>query len=444
MSGVDVEFEVHESHLPLWERDDWRYGFLMGGRGNGRSGTASRYLSSRLFGEEYTRAAIMRAVHADIRTSSWAELQDRLTEQNIETAQGLRVADGDMFMEYGANSLRAHGFKASSGSLTARLKSLANYNLVWIEEAEEIGEDEFMKLDDSLRTTKGSIKILFTLNTPPKNHWIIKRFFDLVPSGVSGFYLPKLKAEAKDALYIPGTYRDNLVNIDPATAQRYENYRETKPAYFHQMIEGLSPETVMGKIYSGWQEVETIPHEARLIGRGLDFGFDPDPAAVVAAYWYNGGIILDEELYQTQLINEHLATSLKARPTPGAPIVADSAEPKSIAELQGYGLNVIPCEKGTDSVDFGIKHVQGFKVSYTRRSKSLKTDYENYAWLIDKKTGESRGIEDPKCANHLMSAARYLLTTLAKAGAIYDPHRKDNERVRVSVTRQKLTKNQAR
>jgi hypothetical protein len=38
-----------------------------------------------------------------------------------------------------------------------------------------------MKLDDSLRTTKGSIRVIFTLNTPPKDHWIIRRFFDLDP-----------------------------------------------------------------------------------------------------------------------------------------------------------------------------------------------------------------------------------------------------------------------
>jgi phage terminase large subunit len=57
-----------------------------------------------------------------------------------------------------------------------------------------------------------------------------------------------------------------------------------------------------------------------------------------------------------------------------APIVADSAEPKSIAELQQCGLNVIPCEKGADSVDFGIKHVQGLPISYTRSSVNLHND----------------------------------------------------------------------
>jgi hypothetical protein len=41
MQAVKVGFEVAESHLALLGRDDWRYAFLMGGRGNGRSGTAS-------------------------------------------------------------------------------------------------------------------------------------------------------------------------------------------------------------------------------------------------------------------------------------------------------------------------------------------------------------------------------------------------------------------
>jgi hypothetical protein len=50
---VDLNFEVVDEHLQLWERQDWRYASLMGGRGNGRSGTASRFVVSQLPGEEY-------------------------------------------------------------------------------------------------------------------------------------------------------------------------------------------------------------------------------------------------------------------------------------------------------------------------------------------------------------------------------------------------------
>jgi hypothetical protein len=74
----------------------------------------------------------------------------------------------------------------------------------------------------------------------------------------------------------------------------------------------------------------------------------------------------------------------------------------------------------------------------------LKAPYRTLGRLIDKKTGESRSIEDPKCLKYLMSAARYLLTTLAPANSSYDPLRKDRERVEVAVTRQRVTPNGAR
>jgi phage terminase large subunit len=439
MNPVKVNFEVAESHLPLWENKNWRYAFLMGGRGNGRSGTASRYVGSRLLGTEYTRGAIMRAVKEDIRTSCWQEVIDRIDEQEIRDA--FNITENNMHITRGVNSIQAHGYKAGSGSQTAKLKSLAGYNLIWNEEAEEIGEQEFMKLDDSLRTTKGSIRILFTLNTPPKNHWIIKRFFDLEPSKTPGFFVPKLKRDAKDTIYIGGTFRDNLPNIDPATAIRYQKYEQTNPSYYYQMIEGLCPEVVMGRIYSNWKVIECVPHEARLLGYALDFGFDPDPAAILAIYWYNGGYILHEILYQTELLNEHLTATLRALPK--APVVADNAEPKSIADIAQGGINIFPCEKGADSVDFGIKHVQGLPISYTRSSVNLHNEYENYAWKVSK-DGQNVGIEDPKCANHLMSCTRYGLTMFAGKNSMYDPEKRQRDSAEVSINRRKLIENQSR
>jgi phage terminase large subunit len=438
-----VQFEVGASHLPIFEQTNWRYAFLMGGRGNGRSGTASRFTIAQLLGKEYTRGAIMRAEREGIRASSWQALNDRLIEAGAESARGLSITHGDMAMQYGQNSIRAFGFKASSGSLSARLKSLEGMNYAWIEEAEDIGENEFTKLDDTFRTTRGRIRIVFTLNTPAKSHWLIKRFFDLDPiPGVPGFYQPKLKREYKDsAIYIPGTYHENLPNLDPVTVQSYERYRETKPEHYWQVIQGYCPETVTDRIYSGWKVVDAVPHEARLLGYGEDFGFDPDPAAIVAVYYYNGGYILDERLYQTELLNEHLTASLKGMAK--APIIADSAEPKSIAEQQQAGLNVIAAEKGPDSVRAGIKHVQGLRISYTRSSLNLHNEYENYAWKLNR-DGDQVGIEDPKCANHLMSAARYALTMFAGQGGMYDPEKRERDRIEVSVRRQTLKKNQAR
>ena len=123
--------------------------------------------------------------------------------------------------------------------------------------------------------------------------------------------------------------------------------------------------------------------------------------------------------------------------------IAYNAELKSIAELQAAGLNVIPCEKGADSVNHGIKHVQSLPISYTRSSANLGNEYENYAWKI-MKDGETVGVEDPKKANHAMSAAQYGLTLLAAEGTTYDPNQKERAAMEVTVTRRRLSGNQSR
>lgn len=433
-----MEQKVNSAYSALFSKHP-RYFILMGGRGAGRSTVASQYAVAKLIAPDYFRCAIMRYVLSDIRNSIYREITDRAEEGGI--TDNLAINDSVMSIMHGANSINAVGFKKSSGDQKAKLKSLANYNCVIIEEADEIPESDFIQLDDSLRTIKGDITIILLLNCPPKSHWIIKRWFDLQPSGEPGFYVPHLKPGITDTVFIHTTYTDNERNISEASKTNYEAYRQSKPAHYWGMIRGLVPEVVRGRIYSNWKMVEGVPHEARLLGYGLDFGFDPDPAAVVAVYYHNGGYILDEKLYQTELLNEHLAASFKGLPK--APIVADSAEPKSIAELQAFQLNVIPCEKGPDSVSFGIKHIQGLRISYTRSSLNLHNEYEAYAWKINK-DGDNIGIEDSKCANHLMSAARYALSMFAGPGSMYDlEHQRGNDR-QVVETRQRLTQNDAR
>ena len=424
---MKIGFEVHESHLPIWENKDWRYAVIMGGRGNGRSGTASRYAVSQLLGKEYTRGAIMRATREDIRASCWGEILDRLKEQNL--TEQFRTVDNDMFIERGENSIRAHGFRASSGSLTARLKSLAGYNFIWAEEAEEIGEEEFRTLDDTLRTTKGRIRIVLTLNTPPKNHWILRKWFDLEPAGTQGFYIPHLKEGLKDTIFIGGTWRENAPNLDIHTIDRYKNYQYTNPSYYWQVIEGLSPEEVRGKIYTGWQQIDNIPKEARLVRFGEDFGWFPDPACVVAIYYWNGSYIIDELAYGTELTNEFLAGEVKK--VGQAITIADSAEPKSIAEQRKYGIQVQGAEKGKDSVNFRIKTTAQKKIYVTKRSRNVWESYENYAWAEDK-DGNPKN-EPNHTWSHAMDAVSYGIASLHNKQSDIITYQKPRAKTNIAV-----------
>lgn len=426
---MKVQFEVSESHAQLWENKDWRYAIICGGRGNGRSGTASRYTISQLLGKEYFRGVVMRAVQSDIALSCWAELEDLIIEQKIE--KEIRVTENEMTC--GLKSVRPLGFRASKGSLTARLKSLAGMNYVWIEEAEETGEEEFRKLDDTLRTTKGRIRIIFTLNTPTRNHWILQKWFDLEESKEApGFYIPHLKPDAKDVLFIGGTWEDNRPNIDKHTAERYEEYKYTNPAYYWQVIRGLAPDEVRGKIFSGWQTIDAIPQGARLMRIGVDWGWFPDPTVAVAMYYYNGAYYFDELAYDTQMEDEVLAKSIKD--VPGwqqTPAICGADEPKSIETLRKYHIPSRKTDNRAGSVQYRIKVASAKKIYITRRSKKLWESYENYHWAEDK-DGRPTGQPDHYLSDG-MDACTYALadiSPIAQQGIINSPPR---ARVNIAV-----------
>ena len=182
---------VNEAYKPLFTESP-RYIILMGGRGAGRSTVASQFANAKLIAPEYFRCAIMRYILGDIRNSIYREIIDRADENEVKDK--LEINESSMSIKYGANSINAVGFKKSSGDQKSKLKSLANYNYVIIEEADEIPEEDFTQLDDSLRTIKGNITIILLLNPPPKSHWIVNRWFNLVPSHIKDFYIPELKS----------------------------------------------------------------------------------------------------------------------------------------------------------------------------------------------------------------------------------------------------------
>lgn len=396
---------VNEIYKPLFVAKP-RYFIIMGGRGAGRSTVASQYANAKLIAPEYFRCAIMRYILGNIRNSIYKEITDRAEENGILSE--LKINDSIMAIEYGSNSINAVGFKKSSSDQTSKLKSLANYNCVIIEEADEIPEEDFMQLDDTLRTVKGDITIILLLNPPAKNHWIIKRWFNLLPSEVPDFYIPQLKPELKDTVAIISDYHDNKKNIAEASIIQYEAYKESKPSHYYNMIKGYVPETVKGKIFNGWAVIDSIPHEARLERYGMDFGYSNDPTAIVAIYRYNGGFILDEIVYQKGLSNKQIADILNTHQK--VLCIADSAEPKSIDEIMSYGVYIMGSQKGQGSVNQGIQYVQDQRISITRRSVHGLEEYENYAWKIDK---DGIVLNTPAPGwDHFMDAVRYGMESL--------------------------------
>jgi phage terminase large subunit len=87
-------------------------------------------------------------------------------------------------------------------------------------------------------------------------------------------------------------------------------------------------------------------------------------------------------------------------------IYADSAEPKSIAEIKAYGLPIFPTKKGTDSIKFGIDILQSFNIFITQRSANVKDEFSRYSWKKDREGNFENVPQD--IFNHTIDAIRYL------------------------------------
>lgn len=216
------------------------------------------------------------------------------------------------------------------------------------------------------------------------------------------WYYSELK-DMVDHDFITLTYKDCLDILDPRIVEGIEAHKENKN-WWRVYGLGLLGE-LEGKIYKGWKEIDEIPHEARLIARGLDFGYSVDPTALVDIYRWNGGFILNERLYQKGMSNAEIAKFIKMLEEPQTIVMADSAEPKSIDEIMSYGVTILGAQKGQGSINQGIQYVQAQKIWVTKRSTHLLKEYRNYLWREDK---DGKILNVPiDMFNHCMDAIRY-------------------------------------
>lgn len=203
--------------------------------------------------------------------------------------------------------------------------------------------------------------------------------------------------------FITLTYKDNET-LDPRIVAAIEARQPNKMWW---QVYGLGQlGDVTGRIYHDWKVIQSVPHEARLERYGLDFGYTNDPTAIVAVYKYNGGYILDQKAYTKKLDNKQIADILKNFEQ--SIVVADSAEPKSIAEIGGYGLPIIGASKGADSIVHGIQYVQQQRISVTEDSVDLLMEYRRYMWLVDK---DDKSLNKPAPGDDHCFIGRTLITT---------------------------------
>lgn len=381
----------------------------MGGRGSGKSYEGSKLVTLKAICE-LKRIAVLRDESSTITQSILHEIKLRYAEIN-DKLQGKLNKRFEMQTNVlkdkktGSDLIFTKGFSASSKSKNTTLKSLADVDIAIIEEFEDINDEKkFNSFKDSIRN-KGSF-ILINSNVPSKNHWFIKRFFTLEPHEKHDGYFHLIPKKIKGVEFINSSFRGNT-HLNEITAQNYEEYgNEDSPLYdlhyYLTEIEGLTTDGRKGQIYKGWnkctsQFFDELPYRKIY---GLDFGYSNDPCSLTAYKFHNNNAWGKELVYEPNLTNLDIAKKLIDNGyKDGELIIADSAEPKSIAQLRNVdgslnnidnypqlkkGFNISPALKGADSINFGIKTIKGLEVYFTDTSSNLwSEEYANYCWALD-------------------------------------------------------------
>ena len=188
----------------------------------------------------------------------------------------------------------------------------------------------------------------------------------------------------------------------------------------HDMIENIEDDElwkvyargatgiITGLIFPRFNVVDALPprEEWKMSVYCLDFGFTNDPTALIHLVLAHGELWMDELIYTTGMTNPMIAERAKAQGLSRADvIIADSAEPKSIRELNNLGLTVEPCVKGADSIKNGIDILQRYVLNVTRNSTGLRREMLNYKWKVTKDGMTTN--EPVDCFNHAIDAVRY-------------------------------------
>lgn len=142
-----------------------------------------------------------------------------------------------------------------------------------------------------------------------------------------------------------------------------------------------------GLIFPEFRIVDRVPEVLDCKGNwyGLDFGFSNDPSALENLRLAHGELWIDELLFEAGYDNPMIAKIMKSNGiTKRDVVIADCAEPKSIAEINSFGFRVEPSSKGADSVNNGLQILQRYKINVTRRSTGIIQEMKRYKWKVDK------------------------------------------------------------
>lgn len=364
-----------------------RFNVYYGGAGSGKSHFVAQKIILKCL--QYKRKLlVVRKVGNTLKDSVWAMFL-KLLYQMPQVIKNVNKSEYTIELINGSIIL----FKGFDDP--EKIKSIEGITDVVIEEASELTEDDFDQLNLRLRASSGMLQIHLMFNPVSKANWVYKRFFE--------------NGTPEDTVIIHTTYKDNP-HLPKEYIDSLLRLEKTNPAYFKIYV--LGDFATLDKLVFPVKTVKLISDDDikdLQFWIGMDFGYTNDPTAITWGYCdvVNKKLFITGEYDKTGMTNDVIATVITDLGFAKERIVADSAEPKSIAELKRLGISrILPAVKGPDSVKNGIDRLQRYDIIIDERCLKTIEEFNNYTWIKDRKTGEY--INEPVDSfNHHIDSIRY-------------------------------------
>ena len=382
-----------EKQNKIWDAlgNNTRFFILTGGRGSGKSFEVGRFTSLLSF-EPNHKILFTRQTMTSAHLSIVPEFQEKI--DLLELNDYFEVSRNEIKNTLSDSEIIFKGLKTSSGDQTANLKSLQGVTTWILDEAEELTDETiFDKINLSLRTKGVQNRVILILNPATKEHWIYKRFFE--QSGVTAGF----NGVKDNVTYIHTTYLNNVDNLDESFLNEVARIKKNNIKKYNSVILGAWLDKAEGVVFDKWTYGAFNPDQLQT-SCGMDFGFsvDPDTLTEVAIDKTKKKIYVKEHLYRKGIKSHELATIILDR-VQNKLIIADSAEPRLISDLQSLGVNIQAVKKGT--IESGISRMQDYEIIVEPNSNNIAKEMNNYVYT-DKKS--NLYVDD---FNHAIDGIRY-------------------------------------
>ncbi|MGG3801779.1 PBSX family phage terminase large subunit [Metabacillus fastidiosus] len=346
---------------------DWstKFQFLVGGYGSSKSYHVALKVILKLLEEKRT-ALVIREVYDTHRDSTYSLFDEIITDLGLD--HKIKCVSSPMQIRFPNGSKII--FKGMDKP--AKLKSINNVSLIWIEECSEVKYAGFKELLGRLRHPSLQLHMILSTNPVGEDNWTFKHFFKdemnnrLVLDDKELY--EKRTIVVGDTYYHHSTADDNLFLQESYIAQ-LDELKEYDPDLYriarrgHFGINGVRvlPQFTVESHEEVIKAIENIRNPLKRVG--MDFGFEDSYNAIIRLavdtdkkilyiYW---------EYYKNQMTDDQTEKQIIEFKESQELIKADNAEPKTIKYYRQRGFNMV-----------GARKFKGSRLQYTKKVKRFK------------------------------------------------------------------------